>query len=98
LEISESHLAVRTVDRRPLTGDSPADAPALSPRAHQALRNFDPEWRVPTAGVEVLRTATAAERDEARIVLKEEPAVQSPDASSSIRFRSGRFSTPRTFS
>jgi subtilisin family serine protease len=76
LDISESHLAVRTVDRRPLTGDSPADAPALSARAHQALRNFDPEWRVPTAGVEVLRTATAAERDEARIVLKDEPAVQ----------------------
>src|SRR5438552_1118449 len=76
VEISDSHLAVRTVERRPVTGAAPEDAPALSPRAHAVLRNFEPTWRVPTAGVEVLRTATAANRDEARSVLKSEPAVQ----------------------
>jgi subtilisin family serine protease len=81
LDVSDSLLAVRTHERRrSVATTDPVQAAPLSERGRGVLRNFDLAWELKPAGIEVFRASAAARnaalRDEARVVLKNEPAVR----------------------
>lgn len=77
-EVSPSRIAVRTFEARSVATAVPAEAAPVSSRARDLMQYFDVEWRVPSAGVEILNApgATIEIRDAARAVLKEEPSVR----------------------
>lgn len=73
-------IAVRTNERRrSVVSMAPESAAPMSERARSVLHGYVPVWRLPSAGVEVLRAMTPEareRRDEARAILTEEPAVR----------------------
>jgi subtilisin family serine protease len=77
LEVSETHLAVRTREARSVVNAAPAEAAPISTRSRELLRYFELEWRLPDAGVEILRTEGGTNlRDAARDALQSEEAVR----------------------
>jgi len=77
LEVSESLLAVRTHERRlSVVAAAPESAVTLSPGARAVLRDAELVWSLPAAGVEVVQTPSIVQRDDARGILQNEPAVR----------------------
>jgi subtilisin family serine protease len=79
LDVSDNHLVVRTLSRQAVMPERPFEVSPVSAEAHRILDQFQTLTRFREAGVELLSTRTpqadGALRDNARSLLKAEPAV-----------------------
>ncbi len=80
LLVSEDRVAVRTHSRARVIEDAPYSGIPISAEARDVLGDFEPELRLPEAGVQVLKARSARRRtdlrDRAREILKKEPEVR----------------------
>ena len=80
LLVSEDRVAVRTHSRARVVEDAPYSGIPISADARDVLGEFEPELRLPEAGIQVLKARSARKRtelrDRAREILKKEPEVR----------------------
>jgi subtilisin family serine protease len=80
LAISDDLIAVRTLDRSPVVGETPFNLTPVSEPARRVLGEFDLRARFMNSGVDVLRARThrgaKSLRDRARSVLKKEEEIE----------------------
>ncbi|HEY0160202.1 MAG TPA: S8 family serine peptidase [Thermoanaerobaculia bacterium] len=78
LGVSEARVAVRTREARSVAAAMPSETAPVGDRSRDLLQFFEVEWRIPTAGVELLNApgGTIGLRDATRDALSREAAVR----------------------